>query len=45
MIGILIVHIVVAALAATFGSRLHARVFWLALAAPAATVVGRADLG
>lgn len=44
MIGILIVHIVVAALAATFGSRLHARVFWLALAAPAATVVWAASI-
>lgn len=44
MIGILIVHIVVAALAATFGSRLHARVFWLALAAPAATVAWAASI-
>jgi len=44
MIGILIVHIVVAALAATFGSRLRARVFWLALAAPAATVAWAASI-
>jgi len=44
MIGILIVHILVAALAATFGSRLRARVFWLALAAPAATVAWAASI-
>ncbi|MEM9200584.1 MAG: hydrogen gas-evolving membrane-bound hydrogenase subunit E [Actinomycetota bacterium] len=39
MIAVLIIHVVVAALAAIFGSQLRARVFWLALAAPAATVI------
>ena len=39
MITVLVIHVVIAALAATFGARLRARVFWIALAAPAATVV------
>lgn len=38
MITILIVHVVVGVLAAALGSRLQARVFWVAMLAPAATV-------
>ena len=44
MIAILVVHVVVAALAAVFGSRLRARVFWIAFAAPAATVIWAASI-
>ena len=39
MIWVLVIHVVVAALAALLGSRLRARVFWIALAAPASTVI------
>ncbi|MEM7286430.1 MAG: hydrogen gas-evolving membrane-bound hydrogenase subunit E [Actinomycetota bacterium] len=39
MIWVLVIHVVVAAVAAMLGSRLCARVFWVALIAPASTVV------
>ena len=39
MIWVLVIHVAVAALAAALGSRLRARVFWIALAAPGSTVV------
>ena len=38
MIAILLVHVAVGFLAAVFGSRLRARVFWVTLLAPAATL-------
>ncbi|MEO0494721.1 MAG: hydrogen gas-evolving membrane-bound hydrogenase subunit E [Actinomycetota bacterium] len=44
MIAILVVHVIVAALAAVFGSRLGAWVFWVALAAPGATVIWAASI-
>lgn len=39
MIWVLVIHVLVAAVAASLGSRLRARVFWIALAAPASTVI------
>lgn len=38
MISVLIIHVVVAALAAALGSRLRSRVFWVTLLAPLSTV-------
>ena len=38
MITILIVHVAVGAFAAALGSRLRARVFWITMLAPAATL-------
>ncbi len=39
MIVVLLIHVAVAAVAATLGPRLRSRVFWIALLAPASTVV------
>lgn len=44
MITILIVHVVVGLIAAALGSRLGARVFWVAMLAPAATVAWVASI-
>lgn len=39
MIALLVIHVAVAALAAALGSRLRAKVFWVAALAPASTVI------